>query len=203
MKALTLFRAINTGGEDMKLGKKILSVFLMCTMIVSQFNFVATTKAASENILTGKTYTNSTYSSSSPAYTVDGNTGSYWDAGYYTNVPWITFDLGGFYLVDSVNVVNFYAYGDGRYYHYDVLVSIDGVNYTTIAEKRGTNVATSSGDTIEFTTPVYAKYIKFVGIHNSANLGFHFNELRAYGSVVENVDENTNSEKSKIEILYF
>ena len=164
--------------------KKLFSFVLACTMALTSLHPVA--KAAETNILTGKAYTNSTYSSSSPAYSVDGNINSYWDLGMWPDAPWITFDLGGLYKLDSVNVVNYFAAND-RYYHWDVLASIDGVTFTTVAEKRGNDKATSSGDTITFEAPVYATHIKFVGVYNSANAGFHFNELRAYGEEATDV----------------
>ena len=184
LKALTFFMYI--GGEDMKISKKLLSICLMLAMIVSQLHPIVITKAAT-NILTGKTYTNSTYSTSKPSYAVDGNVSSYWDLGYWPDKPWITFDLGGLYEVDSVNVVNYYAAND-RYYHWDVLASTDGVNFITVGEKRGNDKATSTGDTITFETPVYATHLKFVGVFNSANAGFHFNELSAYGEEASDVD---------------
>ncbi len=172
----------------MKYSKKVFSVLMSLAMIMSLIHPVTNIHAASENILTDKAYTTTTLHSSYPSHAVDGNTDSYWDAGSYLDSPWITFDLGGTYLIDSFNVVNYHATND-RYYHYDIYVSIDGENFSKVVEKRTTDKAASSGDTLILETPAYATHVKFVGVYNSANTGFHFNELRAYGTSVSSIDE--------------
>ena len=171
----------------MKLSKKLFSLCLILAMVISQLHPIVLTKAAETNVLTGKTYTNSTYNTSKPSNAIDGKVNTYWDLGMWPDKPWITFDLGGLHELSSVKVVNYYAAND-RYYHWDVLVSVDGEKYITVAKKRGDIKATSAGDTITFDDPIYAKYIKFVGIYNSANAGFHFNELYAYGTEAGEVD---------------
>ncbi len=171
----------------MKYGKKVLSMLLVVVMMLSMIHPVNLVKAAT-NILIGKTYTNSTYNTSNPANAVGGVVSTFWDLGYYPDSPWITFELGDLYEITSVNVVNYYAAND-RFYHYDVYASIDGENFTKIAEKRTDDYATSFGDTFTFDSAVYATHLKFVEVYNSANKGFHFNELAAYGNVATNVDE--------------
>ena len=166
--------------------KKLFSFVLAFAMALTSLHPI--TKAAETNILTGKAYTNSTLNGHNPATAVDGSVDSYWDTGYYYDSPWIDFELGELYLLDSVNVVNYWATND-RYYHYDVYTSIDGINYDLVWEKRGTDKASKAGDTFVFEEPVYATHIKFVGVYNSANAGFHFNELSAYGTIAEDVDD--------------
>ena len=170
-----------------KMLKKIFSLSLAFAMSLTSLHPIEMMQAEAENILSGKSYTNTSLHSSKPSYAVDDNVNTFWDAGSYHDEPWITFDLGGLYLVDSVNVVNYFETKD-RYYYYDVYVSIDGETFSKAYEKRTTDLPTKDGDTLVFTTPQYATHIKFVGLYNSLNTGFHFNELRAYGEVVEDVN---------------
>ena len=129
----------------MKYFKKVLSLLMVFVMMLSMINPVNLIHAET-NILTGKTYTNSTYNTSNPANAIDGNVDSYWDLGFYPDLPWITFDLGDLHEITSVNVVNYHNVS-GRYYHYDVYASTDGVNFQKIVEKRTADSATSDGDT--------------------------------------------------------
>ena len=112
----------------------------------------------------------------------DGDTVSYWDGGNYENRPWLVIDLEGTYEVDSINVVTYYK--NARFYHYEVYTSVDGVEYTLVAEKTDRENSTEDGILYVFEEPVEAAYVKFVGTYNSANSGFHFNELSVYGELV-------------------
>lgn len=63
---------------------------------------------------------------------VDGNTATRWGSG--GSFPgWIQIDLGQAYTVTDLDTL-WYA-SSGRKYNFDVLTSLDGVNYTTAAER--------------------------------------------------------------------
>lgn len=116
-----------------------------------------------------------------PDNAVDGSLDTYWDGGDYSERPALTVDLGALYDLNRINVVNYY---DGeRYYQYELWASVDGVNYTKIAEKTSETAATQAGDS--FGIFVKARYLRIVGTFDSANAAFHLRELRAYGSVAQ------------------
>ncbi len=109
----------------------------------------------------------------------DGDRTTYWDAGLYANEPWAVIELGDVYQLDKINVITYWQ--RTRYYQYDLYASIDGETYTKIAGKDGTDNETVFGETFTFEEPVYAAYIKLVGLYDSGNSSFHLNEIRAYG----------------------
>lgn len=112
----------------------------------------------------------------------DGDRTTYWDAGKYADSPWVIIDLEDVYLIDTVNVVSYFARND-RYYNYEVYASPDGEEYTLIAAKTETDYETIFGNTFDVTGgEVYARYIKVVGVYNSKNSAYHINEIRVYGS---------------------
>ena len=118
----------------------------------------------------------------------DGIVDTYWDGIAWNGevTPYIIIDLGKDYLIDRMNVVNYY---DGkRYYDYDLYVSKDNETWQKVANRKETYGEAPSlvtGDTYEFSADqITARYIKLVGLYNSANEGFHVKELRAYGNEI-------------------
>ena len=112
----------------------------------------------------------------------DGNrtTSVFWDGGVAPSD--VVIDLGGFYDVTKANVVTYF--GDGRYYHFTVQASVDGINYTTVGEKSDNTKATADGT--DFTFEATARYIKVQLTKNSANPSVHLVEVEVYG--VENLE---------------
>ena len=114
----------------------------------------------------------------------DGDHTSYWDGGAYSKKPYVTVDLEGLYRIDEINVTSYWQSAN-RYYRYEVYTSVDGVDFTKVAEKTSTDQETVLGTDFDLTAQaVYARYIKVVGIYNSANSSFHINEIRAFGSEI-------------------
>ena len=62
---------------------------------------------------------------------------SHWDGGVAPTFAII--DLGGYFTVSSIRLTTFY--GDGRYYHYEIFASTDGVDYVKIAEKKDNEIS--------------------------------------------------------------
>lgn len=112
------------------------------------------------------------------ASAVDGSLATYWDGGRCDAEPTLTVDLGALYDITKLNVVNYY---DGRYYHYDLYTSTDGVNFTLAVRKDSNDPATSKGDVFE--VALTARYLRVIGRYDSANPSFHLKELRAYGTL--------------------
>lgn len=113
----------------------------------------------------------------------DGDPATYWDGGKYADEPFVTVDLEGLYLLDEINVTCYWK--STRYYQYEVYTSLDGIEFTKIGAKTDTANETILGTDFDLNgKQVYARYIKIVGTYNSANVAFHINELRAYGTKV-------------------
>ncbi|WP_344313914.1 alpha-N-acetylglucosaminidase TIM-barrel domain-containing protein [Fodinicola feengrottensis] len=90
---------------------------------------------------------------------------------------WWRVDLGQLTNVSSVNVRN---YVDGtRFYTYQVQSSTDGTTFSTFASKTNANPATDAGDA--YSAPVQARYIRIIGLSDSANNSFHLTEVSVYG----------------------
>ncbi|WP_163508805.1 alpha-N-acetylglucosaminidase TIM-barrel domain-containing protein [Fodinicola acaciae] len=97
----------------------------------------------------------------------------YWGSRLESDGTWWQVDLGTVSDVSNVNIRN---YVDGRrFYTYQVLGSLDGKVYFVIGGKENTDPATDAGDT--FRTEAHARYVKVVGLGNSANSSFHLTEV--------------------------
>ncbi len=113
---------------------------------------------------------------------VDGNVGSFWDStsGRTTSDSTVTVDLGAWYKLEEVTVVNYH--GDNRYYHYTVAVSADGEKYTQIGDKNDKENGGNKGITFP-STGESVRYIRVNLTKNSANPEYHINEIMAYGEL--------------------
>ena len=116
-----------------------------------------------------------------PANAVDGNASTYWDAGPYSNKPWLVIDLEQPMEVDKASVSNVWSWGS-RYYQYELYGSLDNENWVKIGEKLSETDATKAGDGFRFSDGINIRYLKVVGLYNSANTSFHVSEVSAYGN---------------------
>jgi hypothetical protein len=110
-----------------------------------------------------------------PANTVDGSLSTRWSAS--GDGQWIRYDIGSTKTVTSVKVA-FYS-GDVRTSSFDVQVSSDGTNFTTIGSY------TSSGTTLNLETfnvpDSSARYVRLLGHGNSVNLWNSYTEVELWG----------------------
>ncbi len=92
--------------------------------------------------------------------------------------PWWQVDLEEPMRVGRVVVVGYY--GDERQYGFTVQTSLDGQNWTTVADMReNKESSTAEGYTCRFESrPV--RYLRVTQTHNSANSGRHLVEVMAY-----------------------
>lgn len=99
-----------------------------------------------------------------PLKTLDGNLKSRWSA--EGKDQWIQYDLGSVKTVASVDIA--WHRGNKRRFTFDVLISKDGKDWTTVLEK-----SVSSGKSVELEKHdlkgVAARYVKYVGQGNSSN----------------------------------
>ena len=113
---------------------------------------------------------------SSRANDNDGTNSSYWAASPYPR--WWKVDLGAIYDLSSIVIRNYVD--NNRYYRYNIEVSVDDNTYSVIASKTNNNIATNAGDT--YTVSATGRYIRVNMTYNSANVGVHITDFRAYGS---------------------
>lgn len=125
---------------------------------------------------------------------VDGLDSTFWDGGPWSAPAQIVVDLEAPYTLTSVNILQPLAFGS-RSYKYEIYTSLDGQSWSLQAKKDNAEAAKSSGDTYSL-NQVNARYIKVVGLYNSANEAFHINEIRAYGWL------NQDLAKAELQKLY-
>ncbi len=169
--------------------KKSISFVLLLAMVlsvISPFAGVITVFGEETNIALGKTVSGV---GSNAAAVTDGNktTSTFWDGGVAPSE--VIIDLGAYYDITKVNVITYY--GDGRYYHYTVQVSDNGLLFETVSEKDDDNVATAEG--VDHTFEKTGRYVKVALTKNSANPSVHLCEVSVYGK------ENTTYEPKPIE----
>jgi alpha-N-acetylglucosaminidase len=101
----------------------------------------------------------------------------FWGGPLELGDTWWRVDLGRSYKVSRVNVRN---YVDGvRYYTYRLEGSLDGINWYTLGGQNAVDPAGDAGDT--FMAEAQARYVRVVGVGNSANGTFHLSEVGVYG----------------------
>jgi hypothetical protein len=117
---------------------------------------------------------------SPPSAAVDGDrtNKAYWGSPMNGGSTWWQVDLGAVHDLSSVNVRN---YVDGRRaYTYTVAGSTDGVHWFALGGKNTAAAATDTGDT--FSLVAAARYVRVVGLGNTANTSFHLTEVTVGGA---------------------
>jgi len=181
----------------MKNSKRILAVLLTVVMAMGCFAGFTFTSAAESIDLTAQSYITMGNGGNVTELLTNGNTGDYCDLGFWTNDNvsnppfgtegkcYIQIDLGTLCTVDSVWAVNL----GGRNYKWDIYysddVSKDISTWTKVDGKTNDDTCTTEGYTVEFGTPITAKYIRLYGMYNSANIGYHFCEVKVMGAMVD------------------
>jgi len=102
----------------------------------------------------------------------------YWGGPMTYGQTWWHVDLG---TVNDLSRVNIRDYVDGtRCYTYRLEGSIDGTHWFTIGGRSGPTPATDAGDTMNLEAK--ARYVRVVGLGNTANATFHLTEVSVYGT---------------------
>jgi alpha-N-acetylglucosaminidase len=102
----------------------------------------------------------------------------YWGGPMTYGQTWWRVDLGA---VDDLSRVNVRNYVDGtRYYTYRLEGSVDGTHWFTIGGRSGPTPAADAGDTMNLEAK--ARYVRVVGLGNTANATFHLTEVSVYGA---------------------
>ena len=146
--------------------------------ILASFRQVATINIALNKPTTSQS--NESGNVSSRANDNDGTNSSYWAASPYPR--WWKVDLGAIYDLSSIVIRNYVD--NNRYYRYNIEVSADDNTYSVIASKTNNNIATNAGDS--YTVSATGRYIRVNMTYNSANVGVHIADFRAYGILHSN-----------------
>ncbi|CDB14091.1 f5/8 type C domain protein [Eubacterium sp. CAG:192] len=107
----------------------------------------------------------------SSKYAVDGNDNTRWSS-KFADDEWMYVDLGKNYNINKVVLTWENAYGKD----YNIQVSTDGNNWTTVKEMRKQN---GGEDTAEFKA-VNARYVKFQGIKRVMGYGYSIWKFEVY-----------------------
>ncbi len=105
----------------------------------------------------------------SAKYAVDGNKGTRWSSNFADDA-WMSVDLGQTYVINKVVITWENAYGKA----YNIQVSVDGTNWTTVAEMLEQN---GGEDTITFDA-VSARYVKLQGVKRATGYGYSIWDLQ-------------------------
>lgn len=108
------------------------------------------------------------------------DTASFWatDVNRHPEPAWWQVDFEAPTTIGRVVVVGYY--GDDRYYGFTVEVSLDGKNWTTVADRReNREPSTAEGYTCTF-PPRDVRYLRVTQNDNSANSGRHLVEVMAF-----------------------
>lgn len=111
-----------------------------------------------------------------PSNAIDENPGTRWSGeGVGAN---ITFELDGMYDVEELKVS--FLSGDSRFTYFDIEVSIDEINFTSVAS--GLSNSGTSNDVEAFLVNADAKYVRIIGGGNSVNDWNSITEIAFYGT---------------------
>lgn len=111
-------------------------------------------------------------------YAVDGNTATRWGSG--GSFPgWIQIDLGQAYTLTNLDTL-WYA-SSGRKYNFDVQISLDGTNYTTVIQAADSEQGTvePTWTAREFPDDTIARYLKLNVLKGSGSPSIY--EIQAIG----------------------
>ena len=102
---------------------------------------------------------------------LDGDINTRWTT--YTEYDTAVFDLGESKQIDKI-AVSFWK-GDSRVYKYEIRVSDDNVNYTTVFD--GQSAGTTSGMEFVNMQPIKGRYVQLIGKGNSVNANTNCQEF--------------------------
>jgi len=132
------------------------------------------TTTENANIALSSAGASATASDGNPALAIDGNTGSRWETAA-SDPQWICVDFGERKKFNTVQLVH-----EGAYIKtYDIQISDDGTNFTTIKHVSETLEGFPHEQTIELNFDYAAQYLRIYGTERGTGYGYSLWELRA------------------------
>jgi len=89
---------------------------------------------------------------------------------------WITWEIEKTESVSGISLA--FLHGDVRQSIFDIQISTDGVNFTDVLTNVKSSGETTDYEVFSFSSPVRAKYIKFVGYGNTSSLWSNIAEVK-------------------------
>ncbi len=113
---------------------------------------------------------------------IDEDLGSRWESNQGNDEEYITIDLGSVKNIKQVKI----DWEAASAASYNLDVSVDGVNYTTLTMVRGTSGARV--DTVTLRDSVQARYVRMTGLSRTTTYGYSIYDMAVYGA--EEVKDN-------------
>ena len=143
-------------------------------IIYYQVGACTATTTENTNIALSSAGASATASDGNPALAIDGNTGSRWETAA-SDPHWICVDFGERKKFNTVQLVH-----EGAYIKtYDIQISDDGTNFTTIKHVSETLAGFPYEQTIELNFDYAAQYMRSYGTERGTGWGYSLWELRA------------------------
>ena len=143
-------------------------------IIYYQVGACTATTTENTNIALSSAGASATASDGNPALAIDGNTGSRWETAA-SDPQWICVDFGERKKFNTVQLVH-----EGAYIKtYDIQISDDGTNFTTIKHVSETLAGFPHEQTIELNFDYAAQYMRIYGTERGTGWGYSLWELRA------------------------
>ena len=111
-----------------------------------------------------------------PEYSYDGDMSTRWSAEGVEE--WLVHDLGEIKEIDAFGVAEWM--GNQRKFYFDLQISDDGVNWTTVVVDYATSGTSEDIEIIPLDTSVKARYVRYWGKGNSRNSWNNVIELATY-----------------------
>ena len=130
-------------------------------------------------VAVGKTVTASSDRKSRylPERAVDGLSSTRWSSERSSDLQWLCVDLGVEYRLKKVEIVWEKAFGKA----YTIEVSSDGANFKEVYR---TDHGDGGTDTMEFTPPITARWLRMNGTQTGTKWGYSIYEFKAFGEPV-------------------
>lgn len=143
-------------------------------IIYYQVGACTATTTENTNIALSSAGASATASDGNPALAIDGNTGSRWETAA-SDPQWICVDFGERKKFNTVQLVH-----EGAFIKtYDIQISDDGTNFTTIKHVSETLAGFPYEQTIELNFDYAAQYMRIYGTERGTGWGYSLWELRA------------------------
>ena len=124
----------------------------------------------------GSAVTASTNDGNLPANAVDNSLATRWSAS--GDNQWIRFDLGTTRTVSHVRIATYQ--GNTRRTRFDIQASTDGASWSNVITAAETSGTTTAEETFDF-TDVSARWVRYMGHGNTANMWNSVTELSIFG----------------------
>ena len=111
-----------------------------------------------------------------PAHSIDGDIQTYWSG--QNNGVWIEYNLGSVHTLNEIKIA--FHRGNMRKATFEVQVSSDTVNWTSVVSRRDSSGTTLALESYPF-LPVSAQYLRVNGYGNTENNWTALTEVEIYG----------------------